>query len=683
MTVQSSDCDHVALLMDGLSASEASGETSQLEDSPPSPVETPSAYSADTEDTTDRESSNASTSSSSPLTILDRLRAPPVSSLARKRKVCTNPAPPTGKKRSSGQAIKAAYVPKGITPSQRVSEFPGEQLVVSAGKLFCKACKETICLKRSVVLNHIKSTKHVSGKQTLTMKQARERDLALALERHDAETHRKGETLPEEQKVYRARVVLAFMEAGIPLSKLDCPALRELLEESRFRLAHSRHMMDLVPFVLQEEVSRTKREISGKLVSIIFDGTTRLGEVLVVVLRYIQDWEVKQRLVRVDFLQKSLNAEELARQIISAVCVTLSIENNNLVAVMRDGASVNAAAMRTLKIIYPKALDVRCISHTLDLIGDKFKVPTLSLFFTIWISYFSHSAKLKALWKARTGQSIATYSQTRWWSRWEVMNQAFMMFGDIEPFLRENDDASPATRMKLLEFFNDRQKLFLLKLELAVIVDVGAHFVKATYTLEGDGILALICYDRILEIRAAIRSSYHPNVQAIVREAFPNNLPLQSQWINYAVMCVKPGIDYFNSNLHDDGVIKAFKAARLFSPHRLSEMQPSATDIDILSAFPFFDSGCVVALQAELPTYLSLSADVSSGIDILKWWKDHHEELPKWSAAALSVFLVQPSSAAAERVFSLLKSSFGEQQQSALHDLVTATLMVQYNRSFM
>ena len=50
--------------------------------------------------------------------------------------------------------------------------------------------------------------------------------------------------------------MLAFMEAGILLSKLDCLALRELLEESQFRLTHSRHMMDLVPFVLQEECSR-------------------------------------------------------------------------------------------------------------------------------------------------------------------------------------------------------------------------------------------------------------------------------------------------------------------------------------------------------------------------------------------------------------------------------------------
>ena len=80
--------------------------------------------------------------------------------------------------------------------------------------------------------------------------------------------------------------------------------------------------------------------------------------------------------------------------------------------------------------------------------------------------------------------------------------------------------------------------------------------------------------------------------------------------------------------------MKAFKAARLFSPHRVSEMHPSAGDIHILRAFPFFYSACVVTLPAELPTYLSLSADLSVGIDVLKWWKDHHQELPQWSLAA-------------------------------------------------
>ena len=82
----------------------------------------------------------------------------------------------------------------------------------------------------------------------------------------------------------------------------------------------------------------------------------------------------------------------------------------------------------------------------------------------------------------------------------------------------------------------------------------------------------------------------------------------------YAMACVKPGIDYFHAQLGDDGVMKAFKAARLFSPHRLSEIQPSAGDIDILRAFPFLDNE-VNSLQVELSTYLSLSADVSAAVD--------------------------------------------------------------------
>ena len=99
-----------------------------------------SEYSADNEvHVSGSCSTSTSTSTSRPSSIFDRLRVPPALSLARKRKIGVNPPPPKGKKRSSGQALKAAYVPKGITPSQRVSEFPGEQLVVSAGKLFCRA----------------------------------------------------------------------------------------------------------------------------------------------------------------------------------------------------------------------------------------------------------------------------------------------------------------------------------------------------------------------------------------------------------------------------------------------------------------------------------------------------------------------------------------------------------------
>ena len=81
-------------------------------------------------------------------------------------------------------------------------------------------------MKRSIVSNHVKSTKHVEGKKWLLQKEAREVDIAVAMKQNDDATHRKGETLAEEQRVYRVRVMKAFLKAGVPLAKL-----RELLEE--------------------------------------------------------------------------------------------------------------------------------------------------------------------------------------------------------------------------------------------------------------------------------------------------------------------------------------------------------------------------------------------------------------------------------------------------------------------
>lgn len=102
---------------------------------------------------------------------------------------------------------------------------------------------------------------------------------------------------------------------------------------------------------------------------------------------------------------------------------------------MHDRASVNQAAMRIVQVVYPTIIDIGCISHTLDIVGDKFQVPTLNLFFTLRISLFSHSPEVKALWKERC---MSSYSNTHWWSRWEVQHQVLQQFGDVEPFLQQH-----------------------------------------------------------------------------------------------------------------------------------------------------------------------------------------------------------------------------------------------------
>lgn len=118
---------------------------------------------------------------------------------------------------------------------------------------------------------------------------------------------------------------------------------------------------------------RISEEIKWKDVSVRFDGTTRLGEALAIVLGFIDDgWNIKQRLVCIQIVAKSVTGEELARELIAILSVQYSIGTQQLLAAMKDCASINEVAIRTLKIVCPNLLSIGCFSHTIDRVGEHF-----------------------------------------------------------------------------------------------------------------------------------------------------------------------------------------------------------------------------------------------------------------------------------------------------------------------
>lgn len=89
-------------------------------------------------------------------------------------------------------------------------------------------------------------------------------------------------------------------------------------------------------------------------------------------------------------------------------------------------------------------------------------------------------------------------------------------------------------------------------------------------------------------------------------------------------------------------------------------------------------------LWSEYSAYLILANGTDAlqdGQDILLWWADRakNKQIPAWRMFARNVFSLQPSSAAAERVFSILRSMVDDSQQRALSDLLEATCMRRYN----
>ena len=115
------------------------------------------------------------------------------------------------------------------------------------------------------------------------------------------------------------------------------------------------------------------------------------------------------------------------------------------------------------------------------------------------------------------------------------------------------------------------------------VVNYGEPFVKGTYNLEGDGLMVFTCtcYEEVNVIINVIHFENIPNVQVrVLGNSLSHSPAVRQQLLSYTINCVTPGLEYFQRQLHVQSSLKApleaFKAARLFSPHKLSLLCPSA-----------------------------------------------------------------------------------------------------------
>ena len=129
--------------------------------------------------------SSSDATSSSVVNVLERLKAPRLSELGRKRTVRDNP-PPIGKRTCHGHRASSSE-PKGVSLAQRIKENPNEALVISNRLLFCSTCHEELSLKSSSIKSHVQSAKHQSKKKRLESREAQERDIAQALLKYNGQ----------------------------------------------------------------------------------------------------------------------------------------------------------------------------------------------------------------------------------------------------------------------------------------------------------------------------------------------------------------------------------------------------------------------------------------------------------------------------------------------------------------
>lgn len=153
-----------------------------------------------------------------------------------------------------------------------------------------------------------------------------------------------------------------------------------------------------------------------------------------------------------------------------------------------------------------------------------------------------------------------------------------------------------------------------------------------------------------------------------------------------AKACINPGLHFFQRKFSQEFYenVRAFRSARLCCPVQVQQLRPTAASVEELRRFRFLDNDAIIqGLTAELPRYLAVAdgADLQTEEEKLQWWSRNEANLPNWSSVVKKVLLVQPSSATAERVFSIMNNFFTNQQDAALEQTVEASVMLCYNQN--
>ena len=110
-----------------------------------------------------------------------------------------------------------------MSAAQRAKEFGDEMIVFSAWKLFFLLYPEELLFKLSIVKNHVQLSKYTHDQKQLAEKRSRECNTCIlqVFKPYEQEVHPCGDTLSDDNKVRRMKVVTTFKKAGVPLAKID------------------------------------------------------------------------------------------------------------------------------------------------------------------------------------------------------------------------------------------------------------------------------------------------------------------------------------------------------------------------------------------------------------------------------------------------------------------------------
>lgn len=77
-------------------------------------------------------------------------------------------------------------------------------------------------------------------------------------------------------------------------------------------------------------------------------------QAIMIVVHFVDnDWNIVQRLIRIDICAKPVNGDQLAQVLSECLSLEYGVRENSLIAAIRYGASVNQAVLNRIQFTFP------------------------------------------------------------------------------------------------------------------------------------------------------------------------------------------------------------------------------------------------------------------------------------------------------------------------------------------
>ena len=341
-------------------------------------------------------------------------------------------------------------------------------------------------------------------------------------------------TVESDVRVFRFDLTRLLLSMRVPLSVVNKEITRDFISEhvgaaSKYLTDRSNLAKEYIPAVMAHHNKETFDIFHKQQMSVQVDSTYRMGEWYGFIFRCVTDeLEIitRPKLKRITrALKEADGLEELSSLVIHVVrdlvdyrlrYEGIECAHNTacefIKCISGDRISINRRAFmnRNVYIAFPRMIFIDCHAHTFANCGKQIgeACEVADEFWSLHTAVFARSENHTNVWEQHAGIAMRRHNNTRWFAqrdamefirvRWDVYVNFFLL-----PDHERCKSTSSLARLRAIlcpqywaaldegAFNEAKQRLFNIRLELAIICEASKVYYSACYNIEGTEVLVI------------------------------------------------------------------------------------------------------------------------------------------------------------------------------------------------